>query len=395
MFGSSSPRISEYERELDRFASKLREWFNDMTEELRESEYRYRTVVDTAADAIITINPDSMIVSWNKGAQDIYGYAESEAIGKNIDDLLAKDDLHEEAKCFSSRLQNGEKLRSIETIRYHKNGTPRHVLLSATPIVSRDNKILGVSLIYKDITDLTRAHLQLLQTEKQATLGVIAGSIGHELNNLVGGLLINAKMLLEKPDDAKRARNTAQVFLTYLEKISLHGRNLLSLSRPTKPKFEALNLSQLLEETTETLILSGVLKHFKVNKNYLENPPMVIGDQNLIEQVVRNLEINAAHATEDGKEISVGVRLSDDKKYIEMYIKDAGHGIPDEIKKKIFEPFFTTKSEGKGTGLGLTIVKQIVDQHHGTLTLESDLGKGTTVTVGLPISQEETEAGIF
>lgn len=114
---------------------------------------------------------------------------------------------------------------------------------------------------------------------------------------------------------------------------------------------------------------------------------MVFGDQNLLEQVVRNLEINAAQATEPGKKISVGTMLSNDNSFVEMYFNDTGQGIPEHLEDKIFEPFFTTKSEGKGTGPGLPIVKQIIEQHRGTLQMDSQVDVGTRIMVGIPIAQ--------
>lgn len=118
--------------------------------------------MDTTADAIITINPQDMVISWNKGAQEIFGYLEKEAIGANINILLAKNDVVEQARSFSDQVFRGEQLRSIETIRYDSQGKPHNVLLSATPIISHENKILGASLIYKDIAELKKAHEQIL-----------------------------------------------------------------------------------------------------------------------------------------------------------------------------------------------------------------------------------------
>jgi signal transduction histidine kinase len=146
-----------------------------------------------------------------------------------------------------------------------------------------------------------------------------------------------------------------------------------------------VDLVDLLEQTTEILAVSGVLKRMKVVKDYQKDLPPVLGDANLLEQVVRNLEINSAHAMEAGQTLTIGCRLSKDGGHVEMFIMDTGPGIPAGIRNRIFEPFFTTKLEGKGTGLGLPIVKQIVEQHRGRLDLETADGKGTCVTISLPV----------
>jgi signal transduction histidine kinase len=176
-----------------------------------------------------------------------------------------------------------------------------------------------------------------------------------------------------------------------VEKIVLPGKNLHSLSQPTKPEMRDVDLAALLEQTTETLAVSGVLKRLHVVKDYEKDLPKIHGDANLLEQVVRNLEINSAHAMESGGTLTVGCRLSTGGDQVEMFIRDTGPGIASEIRDRIFEPFFTTKSEGKGTGLGLPIVKQIVEQHGGRLVVDSEPGKGTAVIISLPVSGSAAE----
>jgi len=383
--GPKDVKASKYTKELKKISEMLNTLVLEMTQDLRESEQRYRSIVEFAADAIITISPRKKVTSWNKGAENIFGYQESEVLGKDIDKLVAKNKVEEEASNLSRKVLRGEYIHTLETIRYTKQGEPRNVLLSAAPIVDRTGKLVEVSLMYKDITELKRAHEQLVQTEKQATLGIIAGSIGHELNNLVGGLLVHAKLLQQFADRPDKVRTVAEIFLTNLEKVALHGKNLLSLSRPTKARFEPLNIGTVLNETTDTLVLSGVLKHYKIEKDFCECTELVKADKNLLEQIVRNLEINAAHAMKEGGTLRIATKLSPDRQFVEMIISDTGAGIPDEIKDKIFQPFFTTKSDGQGTGLGLPIVKDIVELHKGYLKIDSKVGKGTTITVGLPV----------
>ena len=183
-----------------------------------------------------------------------------------------------------------------------------------------------------------------------------------------------------------RVREVNEIFLTNLEKVALHGKNLLSLSRPTKPEFEPLDLNSVLRDTTETLILSGVLKHCKIHYNLHGSTKYIRGDRNLMEQVIRNLEINAAHAMTDGGQLFLTTKLSKNDRYLELIIRDTGMGIPEDIKSKIFQPFYTTKAEGQGTGLGLLIVKDIVERHNGSVTIESKIGAGTAVTVSISVA---------
>jgi len=384
----------DYEAELEFYANKLGELFAGMRKELRESERLYRSIVEDAADAIVTLDRETRIVSWNQAAADIFGYTEKEALGRKIDDLIAGgddvgNDVRKEAGAFTEEAYSGGKIHSRETVRYTKDGRPRRVLISATPITDSGGLVYLISLIYKDITSLYEAHQRLIQSEKQATLGIIAGSIGHELNNLVGGILLQTRELIDDPGEREQVKERAGLILGHLEKIVLHGRNLLSLSRPSKPRMGSVDLAGLLKETTDTLVVSGVLKRIALSEEYDNNLPPVYGDASLLEQVVRNLEINSAHAMDSGGTLTIGCRMAGEKGFVEMFIHDTGHGIDPGVRDKIFEPFFTTKAEGKGTGLGLPIVKQIVEQHRGRFDLESEVGKGTWVTISLPLCGSE------
>ncbi len=381
-------KTREYAKKLKDISKNLEQVVWEMIRDLRESEQRYRSLVEFAADAIITMDQNRTITSWNQAATKIFGFSEGEALGQKIDNLVTQKEVEREATQLSERVLKGESIHSFDAVRYSKTGERKNVLLSATPIFDAEGKVVEVSLMYKDITELKQAHEQLLQTEKQATLGIIAGSIGHELNNLVGGLLVHAKLLQQYYDKPERVKETVDIFLTNLEKVILHGKNLLSLSRPTKPRFEPLDLNSVLLDVTDTLILSGVLKHHRVEKHLSPLNGYIKGDRHLLEQVIRNLEINSAHAMQTSGTLCVSTRLSEDSENFEIIISDTGTGIPLEIQDKIFQPFFTTKGEGQGTGLGLPIVKDIIEKHKGYLKLSSQVGTGTTITVGIPMAKK-------
>lgn len=124
---------------------------------------------------------------------------------------------------------------------------------------------------------------------------------------------------------------------------------------------------------------------YTIVKEYSEGLPPVLGDEMLLEQVIRNLEINAAHAMGNQGTLILSTRFSEGKSHVEFSITDTGHGIPDDKRDQIFLPFYTTKEKGRGTGLGMYIVKQIVEQHKGYIQLKSEVGVGTSVTIGLLI----------
>jgi PAS domain S-box-containing protein len=376
--------LVEQQERVEKAYAELKE----KDQRLRESERKYRAIVESAGDAIITLDADNVVLSWNEGACEIFGYSTQEAMGKNIDELLIREDVREEALKLTQQAHGGEKIRSFESIRYAKDGTPKHVLITATPLKEPSGEIYAISLIYKDVTELKIAQQQLFQSEKQAALGLIAGSIGHELNNVVGELVIYTTLLKKDPENTEHVREMIGTISELVEKISIHGRNLLSLSKPAEPEMRTLSIEHVLEDTTQTMIVCGLLKGYSIVRDYALDLPPLLGDKHLLEQVIRNLEINAAHAMGEEGTLTIGTRLSKDGRFVEFLIRDTGHGMSQEIQENIFEPFYTTKSEGRGTGLGLHVVKGIVEQHGGYIHIESKVGEGTTISVGLPAEKD-------
>jgi signal transduction histidine kinase len=225
---------------------------------------------------------------------------------------------------------------------------------------------------------------QLIVAEKQALAATIAGSIGHEISNSLTGVMGYSELLLSKPNDPSLASKCAQMFLAQSQRLQLHAKNLLSLSKPREPEIKPIDIVALLDRVTEVLTLSGPLKKFALHREYEEDLPPVQGDEILLEQVIMNLEINASHAMGDQGVLTLRAGRAADGSSVEFSVSDTGHGIPENRRNQIFLPYFTTKEKGKGTGLGLFISKRIVDQHSGTIETRSVVGRGTTFTVRLP-----------
>jgi signal transduction histidine kinase len=226
---------------------------------------------------------------------------------------------------------------------------------------------------------------QLLHSEKMATLGQMASQIGHEINNVLSVLVGRLGLIEIKKRNIEYIDETLKIFSEQLDRLKIHTNNLLTLGKPQYKEFENINLKDILENTIDNLKYAGILKYYLINKEYNENVPIIYGDVAQIEQVFTNLFINSHHAMGKTGTITVVIKMSDDKNFVEVHIKDTGKGIPKENLEKIFEPFFTTKPAGKGTGLGLTVVKKIVESHKGYIKVESEVNIGTTMIIGFPI----------
>lgn len=356
------------------------------TKEIVQSEERYRSLVRSAHDGIVAIDRKGKVILFNEAAAKMFGYSPEEVIGQPLTMLLPEQYITKHIGGVSRFFETGETTligKTIEMEGSRRDGQAFPVELSLSASGVEDSLI--VTEIIRDISERKAIQEQLINAEKQASVSIIAGSIGHELNNVISALLGYAQLLMRKSDDKKLAKESAEVFSTQTQRLKIHASNLLSLSKPQEPEMKPMVLNPLLDKVTDLLFVSGLLKQYTIVKEYSEDLPLVLGDEMLLEQVVRNLEINAAHAMDNQGILTVNTKFSEDNSHVEFSITDTGHGIPNDRRHQIFLPFYTTKEKGKGTGLGMYIVKQIVEQHKGYIQLKSEVGVGTTVTIGLPI----------
>lgn len=228
-----------------------------------------------------------------------------------------------------------------------------------------------------------RTH-QLLQSEKMATLGQIAAQIGHEISNsltVLSGNLYFLKNFIPKKSKAEKHYNLCN---NAVDSLSMYARNLLTLGRPTPAEFQNINIADSLNTTINKLNEINILKYYDITYNHNNQNIIVHADPAQLDQVFTNILINAHHAMDCTGSLTIDQVLND--KYVELSIIDTGHGISKDNLERIFEPFFTTKPEGKGTGLGMAVIKKIVENHNGKIGIESELDVGTTVRIILPLS---------
>ncbi|MHB8881296.1 MAG: two-component system sensor histidine kinase NtrB [Thermodesulfovibrionales bacterium] len=354
-------------------------------QEIERSQAKYRSLVRSAHDGIISVDRSGGVVLFNDAAERMFGRPVESVLGKSVLELIQEKDhaLYQAAQDACMQCGDtgcGDPLE-VEGLRRDGAAFPMEVTLS----VSESDSGLMVTGFVRDISERKAMQAQLLQSEKMATVSVIAGSIGHEINNILSSLLGYSELLLERKDNDELTAKCAEVFSSQTQRLNLHANNLLALGKPQKPEMRGIPLHRFLDRVTELLEVSGMFKLCTVIKKYSNEEITIIGDEMLLEQVVRNLQINALHAMEKQGILTLATWISSDGKFAEVSIADTGHGIRDSIRHQIFLPFYTTKEKGKGTGLGLYIVKQIIEQHGGYIRLESEEGRGTTVLIGLPL----------
>ncbi|MBI2214681.1 MAG: HAMP domain-containing protein [Acidobacteria bacterium] len=236
------------------------------------------------------------------------------------------------------------------------------------------------------------AQHKLMQTDRLASLGQLAASVAHEINNPISGVL-NLSMLMQRilKDDGIPPGRISD-FRRYLGQVASEtsrvGRivsDLLSFSRRSKPQSTQADLNALIRTTVSLVNHKLQLGNVAVDLDLAQPLPAVCCDSSQIQQVIMNLVMNGAEAIHGGGTVSVSTRASDDEKSVVLEVRDDGAGMSPEVVDKIFDPFFTTKEEGKGVGLGLAVVYGIVEAHGGEVEVESALGRGTRFRVRLPL----------
>ena len=363
---------------------------------------RLAAIVETSDDAIIGKTLDGVILSWNAGAQRIYGYTASEAIGRFVS-MLLPGDLQDELPEILARLKRGEHIRHHETTRLGKDGKEIEVSLTITPITDRSGNITGASTIARNITERKGLEEQLRQAQKMEAIGRLAGGIAHDFNNLLTAILGYSQMAIEQPGLDERSRRYISEIESAGTRATRLTKQLLALARKQKLQPEVLDLNAVVGGIGPMLQrLIGEDVGLMVNLD----PKLgaVKADPGQIEQVIMNLAVNARDAMPDGGNLTIDTAnvVLDEAyaaehpevnpgPYALLAVSDNGMGMDADTQARIFEPFFTTKEEGRGTGLGLSIVFGIVKQSGGHVWVYSEPGEGTTFKVYLPLTGEAEE----
>ncbi|MBM3696652.1 MAG: HAMP domain-containing protein, partial [Actinobacteria bacterium] len=232
------------------------------------------------------------------------------------------------------------------------------------------------------------ARKRIMQSERLAVVGQLAADVAHELNNPLQGIVTYAHLLLERLPADDPQRSSVEKISTQAARCATIIRALLDFSRPKKPQKKPANLCAVLEECFSLVEDRAIFHNIQVVRDYADCLPDAVVDPAQMQQVFMNLIINAAEAMGGTGRLTVVTRFDLDREMVRIVLSDTGHGIPEEELGRIFDPFFSTKEVGHGTGLGLAISYGIVKEHGGAITVESEVGVGTTFTIELPLGEE-------
>ena len=379
-------------------------YIHDVTErkEAERITSELAAVVSNSNDAIVGCTMEGVIVSWNLGAERIYGYAADEVIGRRLHLLIPAERLDELPHALST-VKLGDSLPSYETVRMRKDGRRISVSLTDSPIRSENGRITGLSSIARDITERKRLEEELLQSKKMDAVGRLAGGIAHDFNNILTAILGYSDLLIGQIDE----RQWMYKHLTEIRKAADFAASLthqlLAFSRRQPLYLRVFNMNDAVRNM-QKMLERVIGEDIKIKTKLNAEIGRLKADPSQIEQVLLNLCVNARDAMPKGGTITIETAdvtyFLDDfysanempaGDYVKLTVADTGSGIPAEVQKQIFEPFFTTKEKGQGTGLGLATCYGIVKQSGGYISVDSTVGFGAMFSIYLPRVDETGE----
>jgi PAS domain S-box-containing protein len=352
-----------------------------LAEEVRRVERHLASVVESANDLMLSIDPEGRILTWNRAAEVISGWSADQMIGRTTFDLWPN---HQTLMTdVQGQLVRGVPVPTVELSLATQDGRQVAISWSFSIMRNQQEQIIGLVAVGRDLTEHRRLEAQVLQAAKMASLGIMAGGIAHEIRNPLGIISVAAQLLGERPDDIHLRGECLRRIRTGVQSASQIIEGLLKFARPPDDHVGPLQLASALDEALD--LVSSQIKVHRVNleRNLDPGLPLVAGNRSLLQQVFTNLILNACNAMPRGGNLRISSRLNA-LGQVELSFADTGRGITSMDMDKIFDPFFTTMPAGQGVGLGLTIAYSIIRQHKGTIQVQSEPGRGSTFTIALP-----------
>ena len=365
--------------------------YNDITERkqaqeaLLQSEKKYRQLVDNLREGIWVIDKDFCTTFVNPSMTKMLGYKTDEMLGKSLFAFMDERGVKFAIQLLARRKEGIKELHDFEFIR--KDGGRVYFSLETSSITDKDGNYIGAIVGIQDITERIKMQEQLIMQERLASIGQMASGIAHELNNPLTSVIGFSELVLEK-DLAADVREDLTIINREAKRTANVVKGLLTFARKQGTEKALVDINSSVQGVLQLRSYEQSVRNIKVNTRFAPDLPQILGNGGQLQQVFLNIIANAEQAMLEahnrGTLTIVTEWVGDITK---ASFVDDGPGISPENMKQLFTPFFTTKEMGKGTGLGLSICHGIVNEHGGKIYAESELGKGATFVVELPISQ--------
>ncbi len=376
--------------------------------ELLTNEKNLSTTLNSIGDAVIATDELGQVVRMNPVAEKLTGWTLADAKGRKLPDVFVIRNALTGELC-ENPVDIVLKTESIvglanHTVLISKDETEYHIADSGAPIRDDSGAVNGVVLVFRDVSNEYKLEEQLRQSQKLEAVGQLAGGVAHDFNNALGGIMGATELLEKYLIDDPKARKYRQMILDSSTRAADLTSNLLTFSRSNPPVSSIIDVHGIIEETI-SLLKKTIDRRINLVYEPRATNSKIVGDPAHLQSAFLNMCINASHAMPSGGSLEIVTKnIEIDETFcqltpfkiqsgshIQVEFMDTGHGIKQEHLTKIFDPFFTTKAQGKGTGLGLASVYGTIKHHQGSITVYSEVGKGTSFSILLPVSQEENK----
>jgi PAS domain S-box-containing protein len=345
-----------------------------------EARLRLAAIVESSDDAIVSKNLAGIITSWNAAAERIFGYTAAEMVGKPITTIIPPE-LHDEEREILSKLFRGERIEHFETIRVTKAGNRIEVSLTISPIKDESGRVIGAAKIARDVGDRKRAERALRISERLASVGRLAATVAHEINNPLESVMNLIYLAKTDPSASPQIRDFLQMADEELQRVIHITKQTLGFYREQRgivPVSVGGILQQLVSVFSPKINNQGIGMRLE-----LRHDADILASPGELRQLFANLLTNSIDAAGPGGLIRIRTSTAfktGQQPHIRVSVCDSGPGIPVAIRKRIFEPFFTTKDD-VGTGLGLWVCSEILQRYNGSMRIRSSTQPGRSWTV--------------
>ena len=392
-------------QKLKSYTQYLEDGWTHTTNELMEAFEYQRKLIEGSMDGIVGCDAANVVITFNRSMEQMSGYGKADVLQHmKLEQFFEP----ESALQFHQVLEGTDyggpgRLHLYETLLLTRDAAKLPVQLSATRL-EENGRVEGLVCFVRDLRQIRRLEQQMahqariLQQDKMMSLGRLAASVAHEINNPLSGILNYLRLMARMLKRGRPDENELSKFTRYLdtacgetERCSQIVSNLLTFSRKSPDAKTPVTVSELMDRcvvlSRHRLELSGIALDLRIDAR----PMTVVGDMNQLQQCIINLIFNAVDAMPGGGTLTLSTGLTDNGGHVAIGVSDSGCGIAPEDQPRIFEPFFTTKAEGAGVGLGLSTTYGIIDRHGGNIQVDSRSGRGTTFTIVLPAAPAAME----
>ncbi len=353
-----------------------------LSEEVRRVERHLASVVESARDVVLSTDSEGLILTWNTAAEKLTGYRSWEVKGCSFFERCGSE--RDKLRGVFSDLKVRDTSQAGEWGLITKDGLEIPISWVFSAMKDEGTASVGVVAVGRDLSEHRKLEMQLLQSQKLAALGVMAGGIAHEIRNPLAVCSSAAQFLTNQEIKPELRDECIDRLLAGIEKASSIIENLLRFARPSSSiEMASVNLLDVIRESLQLVSNQAKIEKVSVSVDLPDQQMLVHGNANLLQQMLLNFFLNAIHAMPDGGKLTVSAGRSEDWALVK--VEDTGLGISPEHLEKIFDPFFTVSPMGKGTGLGLSLCYSIVRQHLGNVQVQSTECRGTIFSVQLPL----------